>query len=295
MNTATATPSADPMPLDARIDALGLRDNVRELDELGYTVVQDPVAHALTDRVRDAILRLADETEGPAKGYSASLLLGRDPVFDEAALVPQLQAIVEYVVGRGALLSQLIGSVRPKGAPPIGLHADNSWFPAPFPEWDFLVTGCWATEEFTQDGGCTLVIPGSHRAASHPTREARETLEGAVPVECGKGSIAIWNSRIWHANYPRTLEGERVVLHMTYSRIGITPVEDYRHLGDDYLEGKPPELATLLGRDVFLGTTTATSGGTNGRLLQQTYETVHGPGLYTKRRDDKNRESSEKR
>jgi len=79
MNTATATPSANPMPLDARIDALGLRDNVRELDELGYAVVQDPVAHALTDRVRDAILRLADGTEGPAKGYSASLLLGRDP------------------------------------------------------------------------------------------------------------------------------------------------------------------------------------------------------------------------
>ena len=145
------------------------------------------------------------------------------------------------------------------------------------------MTGCWVTDPFTRDGGCTLVIPRSHGACSHPTREARRTLEGAVPIECDPGSIVIWNSRVWHSNYPRSLDGERVVLHMTYSRIGITPVEDYRHLGDDYLEGKPPELATLLGREVFLGTTTATSGGTNPKLLKKTYETVHGPGLYTKR------------
>jgi ectoine hydroxylase-related dioxygenase (phytanoyl-CoA dioxygenase family) len=189
------------------------------------------------------------------------------------------------VVGRGALLSQLIGSVRPKGAPAIGLHADNSWFPAPFPEWDLLVTACWVTDEFTREGGSTLVIPGSHPACSHPTAEARKTLEGAVPIECDKGSLAIWNSRIWHSNYPRNEDGERVVLHMTYSRIGITPVEDYRHLGDDYLEGKPPELATLLGRNVFLGTTTAASGGTDAGLLRKTYETVHGPGLYTRARE----------
>ena len=285
MSTAKETALAEAAPLEARIDKLGLREKVRELDELGYTVLQDPIADALTDRVREAILRLAQETEGPARGTSAGLLLGRDPVFDEAVLVPQLQVIVEYVAGRGALLSQLIGSVRPKGAPALGLHADNSWFPAPFPEWDFLVTACWATDEFTRDGGCTLVIPGSHRTGAHPTREARKTLEGAVPIECGKGSMVIWNSRIWHSNYARTLDGERVVLHMTYSRIGITPVEDYRHLGDDYLEGKPPELATLLGRDVFLGTTTATSGGTDSLLLKKTYETVHGPGLYTRRRD----------
>jgi len=283
MTSTTESSEAAATPQQERIDALGLRENVRELDELGYTVLQDPLAHALTDRVRATILRLTRETEGPAKGHSAGLLLGRDPVFDAAVLVPRLLAIVDYVVGRGALLSQLIGSVRAKGAPAIGLHADNSWFPAPFPAWDFLVTACWVTDEFSREGGCTLVIPGSHRACSHPTTEARRTLEGAVPIACAKGSLAIWNSRIWHSNYPRSLDGERVVLHMTYSRIGITPVEDYRHLGDDYLNGKPPELATLLGRNVFLGTTTATSGGTNPRLLQRTYETVHGPGLYTRR------------
>ncbi|GIT33649.1 MAG: hypothetical protein Ct9H300mP3_11800 [Gammaproteobacteria bacterium] len=41
--------------------------------------------------------------------------------------------MVEVMCGKGALLSQLIASIRPKGAPEIGLHADQNWTPAPFP------------------------------------------------------------------------------------------------------------------------------------------------------------------
>ena len=272
--------------LETRIDAAGLRENVRELDEQGYTIFQDPVAHALTDRVREAILRLTQETEGPGKGLITGLLLGRDPVFDEAVLIPRLQVIVEYVVGRGARLFQLLGSVHRKGSPSIGLHADTSWFPAPFPEWDFIATACWVTDSYTKEGGCTLIVPGSHRAAAHPSPEMRRTLEGGVPIECDKGSLVIWNSRAWHSNYPRTIDGERVVLHMSFSRIGIQPAEDYRHLGDDYLAGKPPELATLVGRNTFFGSTTTTSGGTDADLLKQTYEFVHGDDFYLRPGDE---------
>ena len=275
-------PYAVPEFLSERIDALDLRPHVRDLVDDGYTVVQDPLALEINDDVREAIVRLAQETEGRARGYSAGLLLGRDPVFDRAVLVPKLHALAEYSVGRGALLSQLIGSVRPKTDKVIGLHADHSWFPAPFPEWNMLVTACWVTDEYTQDGGCTLVIPGTHRHRSHPPRDVAKSLEGAIPVEAPRGSLVIWNGSIWHGNYPRTIEGERVVLHITYSRIGITPVENYAHLGDAYLEGKPPGLATLLGRDVFLGTTTATSGGTDGELLARTYAQVHAPGTYSR-------------
>ncbi len=278
-------PYAVPEQLAARINALGLPGNVRQLVDRGYTVLQDPVAHALTDRVRETIVRLAKQTEGPAQGYSAALLLGRDPVFDQAVLVPGLLTLVEYLLGRGAILSQLIGSVRPQGPRTLQLHADNSWFPAPFPEWQIMCTACWVTDAYTRDGGCTLVMPGTHRHRSHPTAEARRSLEGAIPVECPKGSLVLWDGSIWHGNYPRTTPGERVVLHMTYNRIGIAPVEDYRHLGEEYLAGKPPELRTLLGREIFLGSTTATSGGTDPELLRRTYEQVHGsPYLAAGRR-----------
>ena len=100
--------------LAPRIDALDLRENVRQLVDDGYTVIQAPVAHARTDEVRAAILRCAQGTEGRAKGYSAGVLLGREPVFAEAVLVPRLLAMVEFLLGRGFILSQLVGSVMTK-------------------------------------------------------------------------------------------------------------------------------------------------------------------------------------
>ncbi|MFI4976858.1 MAG: phytanoyl-CoA dioxygenase family protein [Caulobacterales bacterium] len=280
LDAAEADPYDVPADLEECIDVLGLRGNIRDLVDDGYTVIQDPTAHALTDRVRAAIVECARETEGRSKGYAAGLLLGRDPVFAEAIMVPRLLALAEYLLGRGFILSQLVGSIRKKGPGSLGLHADNSWFPAPFPPWEIMCTACWVTDEFTLEAGSTLVIPGTHKHRGHPPRDLRKTLEGAKPIIAPKGSIALWNGNVWHGNYPRQIDGERVVLHMTYTRVGFAPVEDYRHLDDAWLAGQPPEMVTLLGRENFLGKTTLTSGGAIGPLLQKTYQQVHGDRGY---------------
>jgi ectoine hydroxylase-related dioxygenase (phytanoyl-CoA dioxygenase family) len=143
-----------------------------------------------------------------------------------------------------------------------------------------MCTACWVTDDFTRESGATLIIPGTHKHRRHPPRDIRKTLEGAVPIVAPKGSLCLWDGSVWHGNYPRELPGERVVLHMTYSRVGLETVEDYRHLDDAWLADKPPEMAGLLGRNLFFGSTTETSGATNPALLQNTYRLVHGPRGY---------------
>jgi hypothetical protein len=274
-------PYAVPEDLSARIDELGLRENVREMVDQGYTILQDPVAHALTDRVREAILRLSETTEsGPLKARGAALLLGRDPVFAEAVRVPRLMVMAQYLLGRGFRLSQLLGSVRRQDGAPLALHADNSWFPEPFPAWNIMCTACWVTDEFTSESGPTLIMPGTHKARRHPPRDVRKSLSGAQPIIAPKGSLCLWDGSVWHGNYSRKIPGERVVLHTTYTRVGFEPVEDYRHLDDAWLADQPPEMAGLLGRDLLFGSTTETSGGVDPIRLQNTYRLVHGPRGY---------------
>ena len=141
---SSARSDAPPAPdLATRIAEQGLEGNVRELAEHGYTVIQDPVAHALTDRVREAILRLA-KVAPDALGGGCQNMLDKDPVFAEAICVPKLLTMVEHLVGRGAQIAQVAGSVRRKGRQALALHADNSWFPAPFPEWELMCTACWS-------------------------------------------------------------------------------------------------------------------------------------------------------
>lgn len=277
MTANVSEPTPMSKDLASTIDALDLRANVRDLIENGYTVIQDPRAHAIVDQVREAIIRnvpAAPEEKAPTRFN----LLDKDPVFAEAVTTPSLLALVEVLLGPGALFSQLSGSRRRPGPNSLGLHADNSWFPAPFPAWEIMATACFVTDEFTEESGATLVIPGSHRFKSHPPGDLRQTLEGAVPIVAPKGSICLWDGSVWHGNYPRQLPGERIVLHMTYTRIGIHPIESYDHLGEDWFAGKDLALPRLLGRETFLGRRPGWKEN-DRELLKKTYDQVHGPGF----------------
>jgi hypothetical protein len=263
--------------LRPRIAALDLTQNVRDLVDDGYTVIQDEAAGRIADEVREAIIRVVPAVP-EQKAPTRFTLLDLDPVFAQAITTPKLLALVEFLLGRGALFSQLSGSRRRQGPGSLGLHADNSWFPEPFPEWELTCTACFVTDEFTEESGATLVMPGTHKLRGHPTRQRRASLKGAVPIIAPKGAICLWTGSVWHGNYPRRLPGERIVLHMTYARIGLQPIETYDHLDETWFDGKSPELPRLLGREIFLGRRHGWKEN-DRELLKRTYDQVHGPSF----------------
>ena len=114
--------------------------------------------------------------------------------------------------------------VRPAYWPACRPH---NWLPAPFPAHNMLLTACWATDGYTKKGGATLVVPGSANLRRHPNAEETEEKPGAIAIECEPGSVAMWDGNVWHSNWPRTTKGERIVSHITYSRLMMRPVENY--------------------------------------------------------------------
>jgi ectoine hydroxylase-related dioxygenase (phytanoyl-CoA dioxygenase family) len=251
--------------LRPKIDELGLWDNLAELRDQGYTVVEDVAPPELFDELREVIHRFAQETEGPIKGRGASMMLGRHPVVDTFATLPKILAIAEASVGQGMRASQFVSSIMEKGGPGVhNLHADQNWLPAPFPEHNCVTTFCIPCEGMTADGGATRVVPGSHKLRRHITPEEAENSE-TVPIEVEKGSVAVWDGSVWHSGGVRTIDGTRTVLHATYQRLYTQPIDDYTYLLQDeaYVEHASKEMLGLLGADLFYGTATAASGGTN--------------------------------
>ena len=114
------------------------------------------------------------------------------------------------------------------------------------------LAACWACDEFTRAGGATLVIPGTHRHLRPPTDEESAAAEGAIAADCPAGAIAVWDGRVWHGNWPRTLDGQRVVLHATYYRLLMRPADDYSDIADVLIERHGPRMSQLLGEDDFL-------------------------------------------
>ena len=240
----TLPPDAISDELAPAIDELGLRENCRELAMNGWTVVRDAASKEFNDRFRKTILGINEK--------GSNMLLAKDPIFAEAIMNPKLMAMAEFSVGRGFLISQVAASVRAKGSDQLGLHADNNWLPAPFPAHNMLLTGCWACDEFTKENGSTRLIPGSHTLRRHPRPDEIAAGNGAIAVECPPGSVAMWDGNIWHGNWPRKTDGERVVCHITYTRLMMRPVEDYSAHADDLIERHGDRMAQLLGRKDFL-------------------------------------------
>lgn len=245
--------------LAPRIEALGLERNVREMSELGYTVIENVAPPQFIDRLRDKLREAALAARGQyfgieKQGFSADMLLDKDDVFAEAAINPQVLAMIEFMCGKGALISQLSGSVRFEGANAMGLHSDQDWIPAPMPEHNALLTGCWYCDDIDEAGsGATKVIPGSHRLRRQPTDTEVAAEAGAVPILCKKGSVAFWDGRLWHGNYARTIPGERVLLHATYCRLAYRPLEDYGLAANKLVEQHGEPMADLLGKNLWYG------------------------------------------
>ena len=235
----TLAPETISDELRPTIEEFGLEENCRQLATEGWTVVEDVASAEFNERLRNKILELRP---------GGNMLLAKDPVFSEAVLSPKLLAMAEFSVGRGFLISQVAASVRPQRSPSIGLHADANWLPAPFPAHNMLLTGCWACDEYSKEGGSTLVIPGSNVLHRHPDPAEVAAKDGAIAIECPPCSVAMWDGNLWHANWPRKTEGDRVVAHITYTRLMMRQIEDYGAIADELIERHGDRMAQLLGR-----------------------------------------------
>jgi hypothetical protein len=248
MHDFMAARTVDNWNLPERLARQGLTRHAEELRTQGYTILERAMSEAFTDELRATILdRIAETSPDSSEGGSAGMLLERGAIFEETALQPYLLSLAESLCGKGMLLSQLLAVKAVKGGRAIGLHTDYVHFPEPFPETPHLCTAIWAMEDFTVDGGCTWVVPGTQRMKRHPT--PHDDLSQAVPLIMPKGSIAIWDGALWHWQGERKLGEERVTLHSTYTQSILRPYDDYLGIDPEILDRNPPELATLTGQD----------------------------------------------
>ena len=248
--TATVPPHEITPELRPVVEELGLAENCRELAEEGWTIVENAADPAFVARLRQTILATADiDDAGNGNVYSA---LAKDAVFAEATLNPKVMALAEFSVGRGFLLGSLIATVRAKGNPALAVHCDQDMFPAPLPEHNMMLTACWACDEFTKEGGATLVVPGTRALLRHPTdEESAAAVERAVAMECPAGSVALWDGRVWHGNWPRNIDGQRVVLHASYYRVLLRQGDNYSDIADELIEQYGTPMSQLLGEEDY--------------------------------------------
>lgn len=231
------------------VERLGLQRNLTDMQEKGYTVVKDCFSHEECDAIIAAVKR--------AGATNHMLRKGGEEAFDAVAVHEKMLAMAEFMVGAGCQLSQLAASVQDqnkaqKGFPKTGLHADQNWTPAPFPEHNQLFTCCVVlSDDYTLENGATCVVPGSHKLRRHPNQlESEHCADLVEPIAAKRGDVACWDGSVWHTPGVRRSPGQRFVMHATYCRVFMAPLENYDHIPDESIASKPyaDTLRRLLGR-----------------------------------------------
>jgi ectoine hydroxylase-related dioxygenase (phytanoyl-CoA dioxygenase family) len=164
--------------------------------------------------------------------------------------LPEVLAIVDHTVSETAILHLQNGLILPsfpKGEVPetfqTTFHRD---FPRHLNGYVASINLFFAIDEFREDNGATLLVPGTHRQAERPPEAYLE--RESVPSVCPAGSMLIFDSTLWHAAGANVSGSDRLAINHQFTRSWIKQQMDYgRALGDEKVQAQKPRTQQLLG------------------------------------------------
>ena len=246
------------------IRRLGLEKNVVEIEEQGFTVVENALAADMVEGLREVILRQSSDKTGKELDLhnwddgtvrEGCYLLYEDPIFEKLAQNEYTVALMRYLLGRSMVLSTMVSHVRAKGDPSLRLHTDQWTLQLSNPV--SVAVANYALVDYERDLGAFAVVPGSNQFLRRPVSEEESnvyTNPDCVPLEMKAGSVVVTAGCTWHGCYERKVPGLRVNAAVAYCRSYIRTQEFIREgVTQEMLDRNPPEFADLLGVNNFLG------------------------------------------
>ena len=225
-----------------RARALRVDRHVREVQEQGYTVIENAISPEFADEVRKATLRAVWSHDSTQLQW----MLYHGTEFERLVQNAPLMTLMDASLGRGAVIASISAIRRGPGPGFIPIHTDYSMIPEPYPEFAMTGVGVWALEDWTVASGPTWIVPGSHRKRRGPKQGER--MNDGVPVEMPKGSVVYFTHGVWHWQGERTEPGERVTIHSHFNR-GILRGLEPKRVDVQMLHRNPPRLGEMLGED----------------------------------------------
>ncbi len=203
---------------------------VHDLAERGYCLIEDVIPANALEATRESVradILANTRTPPPAAGVSNIFR------FNQSLLrylsEPRVQAVVHAALGGDFRVSFATGYVTGSGRDRDIWHADWPYnqrnathIDPPFPDVVLHLTTFWLLTDFRADNGATYIVPGSHKRPDHP-RPGNDLGDWMAPQPgesrlLGKaGSVAICDSRIWHAVAPNTSDEDRVAVVVRFA------------------------------------------------------------------------------
>ncbi|MBI2192082.1 MAG: phytanoyl-CoA dioxygenase family protein [Planctomycetes bacterium] len=171
-------------------------------------------------------------------------------VYDRTLRHPRILDLVGQLIGPAIRYNgDKLNMKSPEFGSPVEWHQDFAFYP--HTNDDLLAVGV-AMDDMTQENGCLLVIPGSHRGPIYDhhqngvfigaVTDSRFQPESAVPVEVPAGGISLHHARLLHGSAPNRSKRPRRLLLFQYCAVDAWPllgVPDWNAFNACILRGEP--------------------------------------------------------
>jgi ectoine hydroxylase-related dioxygenase (phytanoyl-CoA dioxygenase family) len=224
------------------------------LERDGYAVVErylppEDVAAKRADLER--VLRSVPTGRNEFEGFQTQriyALFAKTRTFDAQAVDPLILGVLENVLGPGFLLSAPVGIAIGPGSKAQPIHRDDGVYPVARPHRELVVNTMWALDDFTEDNGATVVVPGSHKWTDERPSGETPTVRAVMPA----GSVMLFVGSLFHGGGANTTNAARLGVILEFCAGWLRPQENHvLGVPKEIVKDLPPRLQELLGYDVL--------------------------------------------
>jgi len=147
-------------------------------------------------------------------------LRAADPFIEHPLILAHLDRLLQpnYLLSQAQVINIKTGS------PPQHLHIDDGFYPIPAPRPALSVATVFAIDDFTEDNGATVVLPGSHLwGEGRGPKEEDQRIKAIMPA----GSCILFLGNTWHGGGENTSGADRMALTCQYCEPWLRTQENY--------------------------------------------------------------------
>jgi ectoine hydroxylase-related dioxygenase (phytanoyl-CoA dioxygenase family) len=217
--TASSGASIDPAVVDA---------DLAVLERDGYIILEGLLSPEECEEIRAAVTPLLAQTGRNAfEGHRTQRVysvLNKTRGCDRLVDHPRILALLDRLFLPNYLLSMLqVININP-GENAQLLHPDDTFYPIPRPRPALSAATIWAIDEFTENNGATVVLPGSHRwdDTRRPAQDDQRRTAVMAP-----GSCVFFTGTLWHGGGANRSHRDRLALTAQYCEPWLRPQEAF--------------------------------------------------------------------
>ena len=203
---------------------------MKEIELNGYVIIENLISPEFAAEIKeDLIPRFShDSGRNNFEGFKTQRLYA----FFEKSLIcnplvehPLILGCLDRIFEPNYLLSQLQAINILPGEQQQPLHHDDLFYRVPRPRRALGAATIWAIDEFTEENGATVVIPGSHLWDDRQPSE--DDLKNLEPVVMPAGSVVLFLGTLWHAGGANQSDAARLCVSAQYCAPWCRTQENY--------------------------------------------------------------------